>query len=272
MKITYLGTAASMGFPGVFCNCRFCREARRLGGKNIRTRSQSLINDDLLIDFPADSYGHFLNNGIEPDKIKYLLITHSHRDHLCTDDLDTRHGVYAYDMRAEELKIYCSTGAFEKIKALPVQEGFSTTLIKPYEKIILDGYEIIPLPARHFEGDGAVIYIIKSEGKTLLYGNDTGFFYEEIFDFIEKEKLYFDLISLDCTYVDHPVSDSGGHMGIENINRLIGRLAEISAVDEKTEKYLTHFSHKFEPLQQVLETKAARFDLKVAFDGAKIEI
>ena len=92
-----------MGFPGVFCNCEFCREARRLGGKNIRTRSQSLINDDLLIDFPADSYGHFLNNGIEPDKIKYLLITHSHRDHLCTDDLDTRHGVYAYDMRAEEL-------------------------------------------------------------------------------------------------------------------------------------------------------------------------
>ena len=64
----------------------------------------------------------------------------------------------------------------------------------------------------------------------------------------------------------------GGHMGIENINRLIGSLAEISAVDEKTEKYLTHFSHKFEPLQQVLETKAARFDLKVAFDGAKIEI
>jgi phosphoribosyl 1,2-cyclic phosphate phosphodiesterase len=153
-----------------------------------------------------------------------------------------------------------------------VQEGFKATLIRPYEKIILDGYEIIPLPARHFEGDGAVIYIIKSEGKTLLYGNDTGFFYEEIFDFIEKEKLYFDLISLDCTYADHPVSDSGGHMGIENINRLIGRLAEISAVDEKTEKYLTHFSHKFEPLQQVLETKAARFDLKVAFDGAKIEI
>ena len=76
MKLTYLGTAAAEGFPALFCNCKYCVEARRLGGKNIRTRSQSLVNDDLLIDLPADTYSHFLNNGIEGDRIKTLLITH----------------------------------------------------------------------------------------------------------------------------------------------------------------------------------------------------
>jgi glyoxylase-like metal-dependent hydrolase (beta-lactamase superfamily II) len=82
MNITFLGTAAAEGFPAVFCNCGYCREARRLGGKNIRTRSQTLINDDLLIDLPADTYSHFLYNGICGDTIRNLLITHSHADHV----------------------------------------------------------------------------------------------------------------------------------------------------------------------------------------------
>ena len=56
MKLTFLGTAAAEGFPAIFCNCEYCKEARKLGGKNIRSRSQTLINDDLLIDLPADSY------------------------------------------------------------------------------------------------------------------------------------------------------------------------------------------------------------------------
>ena len=56
MILTFLGTAAAEGVPAVFCNCKFCNEARRLGGKNIRTRSQSIVNDDLLIDIPADTF------------------------------------------------------------------------------------------------------------------------------------------------------------------------------------------------------------------------
>lgn len=28
MKFTFLGTAAAEGFPAVFCNCKYCKEAR----------------------------------------------------------------------------------------------------------------------------------------------------------------------------------------------------------------------------------------------------
>ena len=72
MKITFLGTAAAEGFPALFCNCEYCREARRLGGKNIRTRSQCLINENMLVDFPPDTYLHMLQNGIEGDKMSVV--------------------------------------------------------------------------------------------------------------------------------------------------------------------------------------------------------
>ena len=78
MKITFLGTAAAEGFPAFFCNCEYCQTARAIKGKNIRTRHQTLINDDLLIDLPADTYLHALNNGLRFDKVKHLILTHAH--------------------------------------------------------------------------------------------------------------------------------------------------------------------------------------------------
>lgn len=54
MKIQYLGTAAE-GLPALFCECETCKHAAFLGGRNIRTRSQAIIDDALLIDYPADT-------------------------------------------------------------------------------------------------------------------------------------------------------------------------------------------------------------------------
>lgn len=82
MKLKYLGTAASEGVPALFCNCKYCKKARKLGGKNIRTRSQTMINDDLLVDFGPDTYLHVLQNGINLLDIKNVLITHCHQDHF----------------------------------------------------------------------------------------------------------------------------------------------------------------------------------------------
>ena len=117
MKVTFLGTAAAEGFPAVFCNCRFCKEARILGGKNLRTRSQSLVNDDLLIDLPADTYHHFLMNGIEGHKIKYLFVTHPHQDHFYPEELNMRGGCYSHDMEAPMLQMFCDRETAEAAMA-----------------------------------------------------------------------------------------------------------------------------------------------------------
>ena len=44
MKITYLGTGAAEGVPALFCNCDTCRTVRALGGREIRSRTQILVD------------------------------------------------------------------------------------------------------------------------------------------------------------------------------------------------------------------------------------
>lgn len=273
MKITYLGTAAAEGFPAVFCNCKHCQDAKRLGGKNIRTRSQALINDDLLIDLPADTYTHFLNNSIDGDKIRYLLVTHSHPDHFYEKELEMRHGAFAHNMREEKLKICCGTGVANIIQNTNIIDNgtIDFEVIKPFSTAVIGDYAITALPAKHYHGDGALFYIIKGE-KTILYSHDTGFFYEEVFDFIKNKGYVFDLVSMDCTYVDLPVSDDGTHMGIDNINRALKRLEEMGAVTDKTQKVINHFSHNGAPIHQRLEDRVREYGYIVAYDGLSVKL
>lgn len=272
MKITFLGTAAAEGFPAVFCNCEFCQKARTLGGKNIRTRSQSLVNDDLLLDLPADTYHHLLQNGIEGHKIKYLFVTHSHQDHFYADELNTRHGAFAHDMAVPTLKVFLNEGAYKKYyETLKSTKNIELNVIKHYETVRVDGYRITALPARHFEVDNSNFYVIEGE-KTILYAHDTGYFYDEVFDFIKTKNYKFDLVTMDCTNIDIPIPDTGGHMGLPNIRRCFERLSEIGAVDQSTIKIINHFSHNGNPLQDVLEQKVEGDRYLVAFDGLCIEI
>ena len=271
MVLTFLGTAAAEGFPAVFCNCKFCNEARRLGGKNIRTRSQSIVNDDLLIDIPADTYHHFLQNNIAGDKIKYLLVTHAHQDHFYPEELEMRHGAYAHDMRAPILKMLCSEYVKEKLEASGVNYGnVEVEVIEPFETKELGEYSVTALPARHMQG--ALFYMIKQGGKTIKHANDTGYFFEEVFEYLEKNKVKLDMLAMDCTNVDIPISNNGSHMGFKNIEQLLKRLEEIGCVDDNTIKYVNHFSHNANPLQDVLEQRAGEYGCKVSFDGCRVEL
>ena len=274
MKITYFGTAAAEGFPALFCNCKYCNEARRLGGKNIRTRSQTLINDDLLIDFPADTYAHFLQNGIKGDTIKYLFITHAHSDHFYTEDLFMRSGAFAHDMSVPSLKVFCPKTVFDAFDAFEkMPKNVEMTVLEAYKTVDVGEYKVTPLPAKHMREAEAFIYIIQgNDGKALLYAHDTGYFYDDVFSYIEKNKIAFDMVSLDCTNVDIPISDEGSHMGFPNIERALGRLTELGAVNGSTVKYVNHFSHNGNPLQEVLEEKAEKCGCFVAYDGCKVEI
>lgn len=50
MKLTLLGTGAGEGYPGFWCECTNCTEARKLGGKNIRGNGCAMLDQDVLID------------------------------------------------------------------------------------------------------------------------------------------------------------------------------------------------------------------------------
>lgn len=279
MKLTYLGTAASEGFPAMFCNCEYCAEARVKGGKNIRTRSQAIINDDLLIDLPADTYFHTLSNGLRLDKVKTLLITHSHSDHFSAAEFLLRGFVFAHNMAEKTLNVFTGRDVYNKYKkdtensiAKSIADDIEFNIVEPFVSYRSGNYEIVPLPARHQIGTDAFIFVVSDGEKTILYAHDTGYFYEEVFDFIAENNIRFDLVSMDCTNINIPISNEGTHMGIENVRKATERLRKIGAVDNKTLKYINHFSHNANPMYDELCKIANKIGYFVAYDGLKVEI
>jgi len=271
MKFTYLGTSSVEGFPAVFCNCKNCAAARRLGGINVRTRTQALVNEDLLIDLPPDTFHHFLQCGIEAHKIKYLFMTHSHKDHCYPQELGCRRHPCAKEMEQPLLRVFAGKGAFAALSPY-ASDNVEVTELMPFDVVELEEYRVTALPARHMESDGALIYLIDDGKKKMLYAHDTGYFFDEVFDYFKAQGIVLDLVSYDCAYGDKYVADTGGHMGIENILRVRERLLEIGAVNEKTIHVLNHFSHGINPLQSRLEQLVRGKDLEVAFDGRVMEL
>ena len=156
MKLTYLGTAAAEGWPAVFCNCEYCLKAKKAGGKNIRTRSQAIIDNDLLIDFGPDTYMHALNNQLDLSAVKNCIITHSHTDHFMPVDLMFRNTEYfAHNLTNEIMHIYGNEKVLEKYDDYfkspedSKKNGVELHLLELYKEVQIGDYLITPLRANH---------------------------------------------------------------------------------------------------------------------------
>lgn len=277
MKLTYYGTAAAEGFPALYCHCDACERARMLGGRNIRTRSQALINDDLLIDFPADTYMHELIYGFDLRKIKNCIITHSHEDHLYVEDLCRRTEPDALFPNIEKIPIhiYASKKSGKEIKkevakkTLKDSNALRYNDIKPFCDYSIGKYVVTPLKASHAPGLDALIFIIKSDDKSILYANDTGYFPNETWEYLEKTKVHFDLISLDCTLAYGDKYEN--HMGFDTCINVKERLQKSNANDE-TVFVVNHFSHNCKVIYDEFVPIAEKEGFLVSYDGFEIEI
>lgn len=277
MKLTYLGTAAAEGWPAVFCNCGSCREARRLGGKNIRTRSQAIVDGELLLDFPCDTYLHVLREGLDLSAVRWLLVTHSHTDHFYPAELVLRGGCYGREMTSSTLDIFCNDAAaayFYKAARHELEPDIEKNLrfhrVQPLVPFRAGPYRITPLPARHMAAEQALIYLIEKDGKSLLYAHDTGRFLPEVYAFLEGRRL--DLISLDCTSGRQENGESDGHMGLPDALCVRQHLLDIGAADSRTRFILNHFSHNGGLLHHQLTEKAAPWGMEPSYDGMTVEI
>lgn len=278
MKLTYYGTAAAEGMPAFFCNCDNCERARKAGGKNIRSRSQALVNNDLLIDFPADTYMHVAWYGLDLRKVENILITHSHMDHLCPADLANTRPPYALrDDDAGKFKVYMSQASSAAALPTLIKEGVldsfvDVVTVKPFEPFKVLSYEITPLKASHDLKTAPLIYIISDGKKTMLYGHDSGWFPKETWAWLEENKPKFDYVSLDCTctcdkgnpYPDH-------HMNLEACSNVKSKMLEIGCADEKTIFCLHHFSHNGGYTYDELVPVAKELGFLVSYDTMSVE-
>lgn len=275
MEIQYLGTAAAEGWPALFCDCEVCRRARRIGGKELRTRTQALVDGRILIDFPPDTYTHALHYSLQLGRIRHLLITHSHMDHFFPVELIHRHEhfghnaeglLYVYGNEAVEKAFYDAV-LIDRFKVHPLDEAVRFVRLEPFADFTAEGYHIVPVPADHDKRETCFIYIIEKDGKCLLYGHDTGMnLSAEAWECIFRYR--YDLISLDATMGKKQIG--GYHMGLPDDLAFAKLLEEHGCRHRNTVKVINHFSHNGEMSHEQLEKFAEENGMTAAYDGMKV--
>lgn len=282
MKLTYLGTAAAEGWPALFCSCPSCRSARELGGKNIRTRSQSVVNDDLLLDFPADTYLHVLHYGLDLDKITNILITHPHEDHLYMEELANRQeGYIPKGCRPDFLlRLYGSESVvpeYQRVCQNHYNQSLPTVvameMLTPYQPVEIGHYTVHPMLADHDKTMTCLIYAITdhTDGKTLLYAHDTGYLRDDVWEYIKQAGLRFDLVSLDCNHGKE--ASSRNHMGLACAGEVKERLLAEGFATDQTVFVVNHFSHNCRFLSHnEIEQAAKEYGFLVSYDQLQLTV
>lgn len=274
MKLKYLGTSAAEGIPALFCHCRVCESARHNGGKEMRTRCQSIIDDKILIDFGPDTYWHMIKYGINLASVEICLITHTHGDHLFANDILMRKGNHAlYDDPIPPLKVWGGQGVYDMLS--PNGQGYITKdgrvqfeMAVPFEKITFGEYTVTPLPAVH-NTVMPLIYLIEKHNKALLYAHDTDIFDEKVWEYLRGKNI--SCVSLDCTEgIKH--IDYHGHMNFERAVKVKERMIADGIAEANAYFVVSHFSHNGLVTHPEAEAEGEKQGFITAYDGMEISI
>lgn len=282
MKICYWGTAAAEGIPALFCSCPRCKEARAKKGRFVRTRSQLLFDDELLLDFNGDTYMHSLKYDFDLGKLKDVLVTHVHEDHFYPEDILYRSKGFAPEVETPTLTFHGS-GDLKDEYLYRTRNDYATIdsgriafhELECYKWYGIGEYKVASMPATHGTHDPRV-YAISRGGKTALILNDTGMMREENFDWLKEQKIKFDLVSYDCTgdLDDTEIvwGKNACHMGFKNVLATRKKLVEGGNYKPTTVDIVTHFTHNgknsgYETMKRAVEKEG----FITTFDGMEIE-
>jgi phosphoribosyl 1,2-cyclic phosphate phosphodiesterase len=154
MTLTFLGTGTSHGVPMIACTCPTCRST---DPRDTRTNASILLTvgaKKILIDCGRDFHRQALKQGI--DYIDYLLLTHTHFDHVAGIDelrvFTARRRQSIPVLGKQEHLSYLKTYIYHYLFDPAVQKGGGIAkieLVALNGGFHLEGIEIEPLPVYH---------------------------------------------------------------------------------------------------------------------------
>ena len=183
----FIGTSAGEGIPDPFCTCPICENARRVGGKELRSRSSFLLDEETIIDLGADYFSQARDHGLRLDSLRRVILTHTHDDHFNYTFFWERSVKRAGT--EEPLTVILSEEGkrfFDELYALSAALGSEKLLTPPNAllKTVTPGvpfeagnYRVTPLRGRHstaFEKN-STNYLIERNGESLYYGGHIGY-------------------------------------------------------------------------------------------------
>ncbi len=273
MEVLLLGTAAAEGWPSTWCVCAACAEARRRGGRDIRTRSGALLDGVVKMDFGPDTTAQMQRAGRDLAACTTLVFTHAHDDHFAPAELQYRGPHFVTRAPLATLHVYGNAEVMDTLRAafgddLGARHMELHAPLRPFEAVTTpDGTGILPLPATH--APGALLLRLTRGGRHVFYGHDSGLYPEETIRALAGTPL--DVALLDCTYGPAP-SDYGHHMGLAGVLEMAERLRTVGAVTESTVLVATHFSHNGGLSHDGLISELAPHAVRVAYDGMILDV
>ncbi len=276
MKFRFLGTAAAEGIPASFCACERCQQARLDGGRSLRGRSQAIIDNRLLIDLPADTGYRSIFGQLDLPAIRHCLITHSHQDHFYPEELLTRQVGFAHPTDDIPLTIYGTTETLHPLHREPFREmilqgRLACCEVRPFLPFNANNYTIVAFPANHGP-NGSVFYQISDGDVTILYAHDTGYFNDEIWEWLANNRPSYRFISLDCTGGAATEGWHDGHMSLPGCSEMRQHLEELGCLAPQARQFVNHFTHNTVGMHQQLCEEAAAYQFEVAYDGCELVI
>ena len=242
MEIRYLGTGGAEGFPSIFCQCEACRKVRTLLGKNVKTRSCTLI-DQVMIDLSPDIFSQCINSHVDLSEVNHLVFTHSHSDHLNTTEICFRLREMASVIQKKDKKvmeIYGNDAVRDGIMEIIAKDPHVDLTrmrfhrIQKFEPFRIGHLKFTPLKAYHKLDEEALIFVIGDTCRGTLDG-DT-------------------------------------HMGIRENVELRERLRRMHAVTPDTEYYLNHYSHMCGMIPQEYERLVGQEGFLLTHDGLSVTV
>ncbi len=278
MRLMFLGTAAAEGLPAVFCNCETCKRAKERGGREIRTRSQILIDDDMLFDFPMDTYMHMLAYKLDLSKISYVMITHAHMDHCYPQEFCMRGEPFARRLSSQNVEVFCDPTVKTMFLAdtareirPQIAETIAVTVMHPYDTVTRGNTRITAFPASHTVGEECLVYCVERCGSTVALMNDTGVLDGSVFKKLYDSGIRLNGAVFDCTY-GAKRHGKGRHMGLYDIADQAELMLKSGLTDGGTKLVATHFSHNTDLDYDGLVRAASPYGITVAYDGLTMEV
>ena len=273
MKVLFLGTGAAEGFPAIFSDTPINREARRRGGKDLRTRSSVLIDDVVKVDLPPETLCHVQRyDALNFARLQHLLFTHSHDDHFAVRELQYLSPNFAPD-RTAPLNVYATNDLIKKM-ILEMSHFFEAAPLRfhsiaPFEEITVGHLRVTPIVAHHKVDELCLNFVIQEGNRALLYASDTGWYDPPTWDFLDGRGL--DAVIVEC---GKGISDNtyDGHMSLDDCIRMKARLVSGGGLSPDAPVYLTHLCHTGLLLHDELSERANPHGIEVAYDGLQIDV
>jgi phosphoribosyl 1,2-cyclic phosphodiesterase len=288
MKLTFLGTAASEGYPNAFCLCQNCERARQLGGPSLRKRSAAVIDGVLLIDFGPDLMAASLMHGIPLAGVRACLQTHEHEDHLEPSNFLSRSREQSEVVGGGLLDYYATRGAIAHTARVMKVDLDLDVLIRPEftqsfdlrvhpiaagESFAVGRYRVTAIPATHGEGIDPLLYAIEDDGRTCFYATDTGPLGDDAWDTLRV--LRDDGVRFNAVALDHTFGLRGrdtGHLNAEQFREEFARLRDEGLLAGGCRVFAHHLGHHSNPPHPALVEIGRAGGYEIAYDGLVVDV